>query len=494
MKKHLFPLIVFSIFHSSSLFAQTLPTDHQLNSIETIVNGINDQNYKQMKKPWGAIGKILISKKHLRQEYEPFHDKYGSCVIDTIVFNSKYSASAQLFTPNEPNKRTFLNFIFNDKGKLQGLGFGYPIFIYRKTTPNKELDNATIIEKIDSIVQRRAHKPAPYDFNGAVLVTSNDSIIYKQSVGQLNFVDNTPLNDSSLFLLASCSKQFTAIAIMKLMEDGQLQYNDPVQKYLPEFPYSTITVEHLLTHTSGLPSYFDLLDKHWDKTQFATNQDVLNLLSKHEPNLRFKPNELFEYSNTGYVILSLIIESVSKESYGEYLKSNIFEPLEMTHTLVYHRRFMGDTLDNYAIGAIYSKSQNKYIYPDSSKSHSYVYYMDRITGDDGVSSTILDLKKWNEGLKYNELVSKETMAKATSCHLLSNGKTSDYGYGIMLKKGENIHEMEFHTGGWPGYSTMIVRFPNLNKEIIVLSNNGYNFFDSLVDEISVLLTDNYKVK
>jgi CubicO group peptidase (beta-lactamase class C family) len=236
------------------------------------------------------------------------------------------------------------------------------------------------------------------------------------------------------------------------------------------------------------------LQKHWDKTKYATNQDILELLVEHQPKLRFKPDALFDYSNTGYVILSSIIEIVSKQSYGEYLKIIAFDPLEMNNTLVYHRRFMGDTLKNYAIGNIYSRSQGKYILPDSSKNHNYVCYMDCITGDDGISSTILDLKKWNEGLKYNLLVSEEIMNKATAKHELNNGNKSDYGFGIILKKGENIHNIEYHTGGWPGYSTMIVRFTEINKEIIVLTNNGYGSFDSLVDEISVILTSSYVIK
>jgi len=467
----------------SSGFSQNTNYTPHINSITSTVKGINENNYKLVKKQWGFLGRAIIPKKKLFQAFNPLVEKYGPLSIDTIVFKSRYTATAELHTPS--SKRLFLHFNFTDKGKLEGLGMGYPVFVYKKSL--KSLAKVDLPAKIDSIVQSRIAKSEPRKFNGSVLITQGDSILYKKSAGKLNYYSNEVLNDSSAFLLASCSKQFTAVAIMKLAEDKLLDIDQKVKKYLPEFPYENITVRHLLTHTSGLPDYFTLLKKYRDSKQYATNADVLKIFARQHPKLTFEPNEYFEYSNTGYLFLSLIIESVSEQSYAAYLKKNIFEPLKMHHTHVYHRRIEGDTLKNYAVGNTYSRSQKKYILPDSSEKHQYVLYMDGLTGDDGVSSSILDLKKWNESFKNNVIVSRSTANLGRKSHTLNNGNETGYGFGIFVKSGEAIQNIEYHTGGWPGYTTMIVRLTELDKSIIVLSNNEYDNFDSMVDEIAFLL-------
>ncbi len=458
---------------------------NQIQSVETVVHGINHKDYKEIKKAWGPLGKIVIRKNMLEEEFLPFTEKYGEVTIDTIVFANMYTATAQLISPVVPEKRTFMQFIFNEKGKLQGMGTGYPTFIYRNADVVK--NHADDAQQIDSVVQKRVNAKEEYRFNGCILVSSGDSILYKRSVGFRNFQDSLPLNDSSLFLLASCSKQFTAVAIMQLHEKGKLNYNDPVNKYLPDFPYPAITIEELLTHTSGLPDYMGLLKKHWDHSKFAVNADVLNLLAEHKPKLLFEPGAMWSYSNTGYVVLSSIIQAISNQSYGEYLRENIFEPLHMDQTLVYYRRMANDSLPNYANGYVFSEKENKYVLPDSLSYYHYVSYMDGITGDDGVSSNLLDLQKWNEGLRKNTLLSAESTRKMNTPFVLENGNATDYGYGIFLKEGANIQDLEYHTGSWPGYTTVIMRFPDSDKTIILLSNSDYDNFATLVDAIAVIV-------
>src|SRR5699024_9648061 len=122
--------------------------------------------------------------------------------------------------------------------------------------------------------------------------------------------------------------QFTAMGILLLQKEGKLKFSDPISKYIPELTfYDTITIQHLIHHTSGLPDYMKLFYKHWDRSKFATNKDIVNLLKQYKPKLHFKPGEEFEYSNTGYALLALIIEKVSGKSYGDFLKQKIFIPL-----------------------------------------------------------------------------------------------------------------------------------------------------------------------
>jgi len=473
---------------SWSILSQSEGMKNRNESIKTIVEGFNKHDYHLMQKPWGALGKLIITKKMLRKEFFPVSEKFGEAKIDTVVFSSQYNATVELKFENHPLKKVFLSINFSENGKVQGLGYGYPTLVYRKNNSpiSDNWSNEVIKQKIDSIFSKYATKSVK-SFNGCILVTRGEDIVFEGSNGYSDIEKKTLNNDSTRFLLASCSKQFTACAIMKLHEQGKLNYSDKVIKYLPDFPYETITIEQLLTHTSGLPDYFILLDKYWDKSTFATNNDVYDLIKEKKQALLFKPNDDFSYSNTGYVILSLLIEKISGSSYGEFLNVQFFKPLEMNQTIVYNRRKEKNSLENYASGYVYSRELNKYVLPDSLKNYKFVSYMDGITGDDGVSSSIHDLKLWNEALRNNTVLSKESLADASTKHKLTSGKEIEYGYGFFLKQGNGIENIIYHTGGWPGYTTLMLRFQNRAESIIILSNNEYDSFSFLADEICSLL-------
>jgi len=477
-------LAVVGLLTCSLSNAQTFNFDNHTSSVETFVQGFNDQNYGQMKKPIGFTGKVLISKKRLKAEFSSFYDKYGELKIDTIIYSSIYNGNTELKSETHPHKRIFMTFNFSNKGKFQGFGFGYPTFVYKQNPPiTTNLSKTKKYQIIDSIVVLESNRPAPINFNGCILISKKDSIVYKKNVGYSDFESHQPLNDTSMFLLASCSKQFTAVAIMILHEEGQLNIKDKVKEHLPNFPYDNITIENLLTHTSGLPSYFPLIKKYGDKSNFNTNTDVLNLLIDHKQELRFIPNSRFEYSNTGYVILSLIIESASNQSYKDFLESKVFQPLSMNHTLVYNRRKENNSIPNYALGYVYSAEHKKYILPDSLSRTQYVSYMDGITGDDGISSCVLDLQKWMLGLRNNTLITSKSFKSTTSSHTLANGKKTNYGFGFITRKGEGIEDIIYHTGSWPGYSTMMIEAIESNYCVIILSNTSYHNLSFLADEI-----------
>ena len=313
-----------------------------------------------------------------------------------------------------------------------------------------------------------------FRFNGNAMVIKKGEIVYQQSLGYADYDSKRPLNDSSVFELASVSKQFTAMGIIICKERGLLSYFDNIKKFFPNLPYDHITVRNLLTHTSGLPPYEDQFEKNWDHKKIAFNKDIIDMLERLHDTLFFKAGTAWKYSNTGYALLASIIEKVSGMSYNEFMAKNIFQPLGMTHTFVYNtRRSTGKIPANYALGFVYSDSLKKYILPDSSPTYDYVYYLDGIVGDGCVNTTTGDLFKWDQALYGNKLVSKVSLDEMLSplIQMSPRDSTSFYGFGVFVQKSDN-GKIISHTGGWPGYATDITRMVDSNETIILLSNNG----------------------
>ena len=315
-----------------------------------------------------------------------------------------------------------------------------------------------------------------YKFNGNVLVAKNGKIIYQQALGYADYANKRMLNDSSVFELASLSKQFTAMGIMILKEKKQLSYDDKVIKYFPDFPYDNITIRHLLTHTSGLPSYEDQFAKYWDHKKIAHNNDVMEMLAQRKDTLFFQPGTKWKYSNTGYVVLACLIDKIWGMDYDKFMMKYIFQPLGMTHTYIYNtRRSTGKIPSNYALGFVYSDSLEKYVLPDDLPRYDYVYYLDGVVGDGCVNSTTGDLFKWDQALYSNNLVSKATLDEMLSPQIQTSPRdtTSFYGFGVMIQK-TPTGKIISHTGSWPGYATNITRLVKNNETIIFLSNNDMN--------------------
>ena len=467
-------------------WAQYQPSPEQNTTMQAVVEAYNAEDYKGMKKPWGLLGQIIVRPKALEKEFSPLFAKYGKAEIAAISCSSIYQCTALLRHEKDARKRTYLSFIFSDRAKLQGFGTGFPIYLYPKATdPNLQ---ATTAEQktslIDSLVQAYPVPSGEKRFNGCILVTEGQTTIYQNCKGLANIEQHTPLTNDTRFLLASCSKQFTAMAILLLQKDGLLNVQQPVSDFIPNFPYENITIEHLLTHTSGLPDYMNLLKEHWDKNAFATNADVARILSEQQPKLLFQPNKAFKYSNTGYVVLAHLIEATSGQSYGTFLKEHVFDPLGMNNTIVIARRKDQTVPANYALGYIHN--EGKLILPDSAAKYDYVIYQDAITGDDGVSSTTADLHIWNQALNAHALLSPEAMKPAQTEHKLSDGQTTNYGYGLFLAGDEKIEKLSYHTGYWPGYITINMNFPDRNISVIMLSNHSYTNALLLADQVAAV--------
>lgn len=347
-------------------------------------------------------------------------------------------------------------------------------------SPTKTYRDRGLNGYIDSLVRKN-------NFNGNLLVAVDNKIVYKGSYGLTNFDTGDKLNDSSVFLLCSISKQFTAMGIMMLKEKGLLSYDDNILKYIPELPYSGISIRNMLTHTSGLPKYEEFLEKRINKNSIAHNDDIIKMLQEVKPPLLFSTGEQWEYCDTAYELLATVIEKVSGISYGDFLNRNIFKPLEMNHTFnCITRRSNKQIINNYALPFVYSDSLNKYIMPDSLQKHHIVITLDGTQGAGSINSTIEDMYKWDNGLRSEKLIKNATLTEAFTPTRLNNGQTYNYGFGWFLDVGSQINRVAMHPGGWPGYKTFIIR--GLDKEdfVIVLSNNesdsylvAKNIFDKI---------------
>ena len=314
-----------------------------------------------------------------------------------------------------------------------------------------------------------------FRFNGNVLVAENGKIIFQKSYGYADFDSQRMLNDSSVFELASVSKQFTATGILILKDKAKIKLTDSLRQYFPELPYSNITIWHMLTHTSGLPDYEEAMNEKWDRSKIAFNNEMIAFLAKEKLPVLFAPGTRWTYSNTAYALLASIIEKVSGQTFTDFLAQNIFQPLGMQHTRIYNtRRSLKDTIANYAYGYGYSDSLKKYILPDNDPNANFVIYLDGIQGDGCVNSTTADLLKWDRAVKNHTLLNEETQKEMLKGQaMIDTVKKSYYGYGVFMEKND-FGSIISHSGGWPGYTTFLARNTDKDQTYIILSNNNSN--------------------
>ncbi len=356
--------------------------------------------------------------------------------------------------------------------------FLFVLFITTKTFSQQE--------KFDSLFAT-PKDPITTGFSGVVLVAENGTLFYHKAFGYREFEIQTPLQVSDIFELASVSKQFTAMIIMMLKEKGKLAYDDLIEKYL-EIPYKGITIRHLLTHSSGLPDYQDIMDKYWDKSKVAGNPECIDYLNKYAPPKRFEPGEKYEYSNTGYLLLASIAEKASGKDFIQLCRKWIFRKLKMKSTDIRTLEKKEKT-KNFAIGHIYVTERNKYVRADSFPSSDYTIWLGNREGPGRISSTATDLLKWDRALYTEKLIKQPTLVEAFSPMKLKDDSFSNYGFGWSLRSDSVLGKIVYHTGDNPGYKTQIIRYIDKNKTIILLNNNAHPAFSTLIRKMEALLKD-----
>jgi CubicO group peptidase (beta-lactamase class C family) len=299
-------------------------------------------------------------------------------------------------------------------------------------------------------------------FNGSILVAKNGQIVYEEYKG---FVDPRTHRDSitptTPFHLASVSKTFTGMATLKLWEQGKLNIDDPVSKYLPGFPLENVTVKLLLNHRSGIPKYDHYMgEMGWDKHKMVSNQDVLDFLIANYKKIPIAPaNHGFSYSNTNFALLALIIEKASGMPYKDYLKKTFFDPLGMKDTYVF-------TLADSA----------KYMPSFYYSGRPYAFeFLDAVYGDKNVYSTVRDLLKWDQGLQSDTLFKKQTLEAAYSGYSFEKPGTHNYGLGWRMYLLNNGKKLIYHNGWWHGNRTSFYRMLDEDATIIALCNNDCRY-------------------
>jgi CubicO group peptidase (beta-lactamase class C family) len=297
-------------------------------------------------------------------------------------------------------------------------------------------------------------------FNGGVLVAKNGQVVYEHYNGFKKLEHRKDSVDShTAFHLASVSKTFTAMATLKLWQDGKLNINDDVSKYLSGFPIQGLTVKMLLSHRSGLLNYVHFMDRSsWDKTKYLTNQDILLYIINHRTEVQgAPPGKHFEYSNTNFALLALIIEKASGESYAEYLSKTFFQPLQMTDTYVFSLANLPTAMESY--------KRNGRPYG--------MEYLDVVYGDKNIFSTPRDLLKWDEALRGGNLFTKTTLDSAYMPYSFEKAGKRNYGLGWRMLLIPNGKKLIYHNGWWHGNRTAFVRLIDEDATIIALSNNDY---------------------
>lgn len=318
-------------------------------------------------------------------------------------------------------------------------------------------EGRALITRLDSFYRRQVAG----GFNGSVLIGYNGKVLYERYFGLANRETGLTLNKACPSQLASTSKTFTATAVLWLYQNKYLNIDDPVNKYLKDFPYEGITIAMLLNHRSGLPNYTSMdMGKYWGSTSaIMYNEDLLQVFAKFRPALRSKPNTRFEYCNTNYAMLARVIEEVSKMPYRKFMKQFIFEPLGMNNTFVYDPA--DPKPDNLAISYKYNWLRE----PDM--------FADGIYGDKGIYSTVEDMYRWDQSFYNHALLDEKTLKLAYAPYSFEKAGVKNYGFGWRMMNYPDGYKIIYHNGWWHGNNTVFYRFVKDNFTIIVLGNK-YN--------------------
>lgn len=315
-----------------------------------------------------------------------------------------------------------------------------------------------ISSRVDSLFKKYEGR----DVAGAsVLVVENGNVIYKNGYGMADIEAREAITPSTCFRLASVTKQFTAMSVMILAERKKLSYDNTLVDFFPDFPSTgkAITVRNLLTHTSGLIAYEDIMPE--STTVPLLDRDVLALLKKKDSTY-FAPGTEYRYSNSGYAFLALIVEKASGMSFAQFLKENIFAPLQMTSSVAYEDGI--STVSNRAYGYSLrdSTDEKSYIRTDQSMTSS-------VLGDGGIYTSTEDLFKWDQALYTTTLVGSKTLEQAFTPNILPDGKNSEYGFGWRISTYRDTRCLH-HSGSTVGFRTEIQRYPEKRFSVFILTN------------------------
>ena len=358
------------------------------------------------------------------------------------------------------------------------------VVIYAGAARTQVASSQVASAQLDGIFAALKSSNAP---GAAVLVVYDGRTVFRRGYGVTDLHTLHPIDAKTNFRLASFTKQFTATAIMLLVHDGKLHYDDRLTDFFPEFPAygKSITIRNLLNHTSGLEDYEELLMNQYPDTAPENVPQILDAgvlkILEQQNGGKFPPSSQWEYSNSGYAVLAMVVEKVSGESFGQFLRQRIFVPLKMKNTLAYeqgknevpHRAYGHSWIANAKAAGdtekIEEKTRDVWQQTDQSPTSA-------VLGDGGIYSSLDDLAKWDRALRNHTLLSEAEMLPALTPvqptakpAKFPESPNVSYGFGWFLDP-YNGHKRMSHDGSTIGFGTTIQRFPDDKLTIIVLAN------------------------
>jgi CubicO group peptidase (beta-lactamase class C family) len=316
-------------------------------------------------------------------------------------------------------------------------------------------DRKNAFEQVDAYITGEATE---HSFRGAVLVGVNGKVVFEKAYGIAEEEWNVRNTTTTKFRIASLSKQFTAACILLLQERGKLKVQDPISRYLTGLPeaWRSITIHQLLTHTSGIPNYTDSSQLKKINRTGATPQEMITLVA--DKPLDFKPGSRWHYTNTGYILLGMMIEKISGQPYADFMKHNIFEPLGMMNS-GYDRAT--DILKERASGYQIQGGLANADFIDMTIPYAA----------GGIYSTVEDLYRFNEALaQQGKLLSADSLKEMFTEYPEATYQGQNYGYGVVISRQKFGKLLYYHGGGVEGFSSSIQRYPDERVCIVVLSN------------------------
>ena len=305
----------------------------------------------------------------------------------------------------------------------------------------------------------------------SVMVIQKGRVLFEKGYGLADLEQKTPIRPHTNFRLASVTKQFTAMAVLLLVERKKLSLEDRLEEFFPEFSEcgKQITIRQLLNHTSGLIDYEDVIPEGTSIP--VLDRDVLRLLMQQKKTY-FAPGTSYRYSNSAYALLALIVEVRSGNTFAQFLKQNIFEPLGMRDTLAYEPG--SSVVPHRAYGHTWTGTEFKRT--DQSLTSS-------VLGDGGVYSSVADLFKWDQALYTDKLASQATLELAFTSGPATELPETHYGFGWYIGRYRGLKEI-WHSGTTRGFSTRIVRFPDKQFSVIILSNRNEANLSELLHQVA----------
>ena len=299
-------------------------------------------------------------------------------------------------------------------------------------------------------------------FNGGILIAKDGNILYEKYTGKRDLRKADTITKVTPFHLASASKPFTAMATLRLVQEGKLSLNDTITKFFPGFPYSGITIKMLLNHRSGLPNYLYFMsnnkwgilpDGKWNK-QMATNYDMLKMLIEKKPDPTGRPDSRFTYSNTNYVLLALIIEKVSGKSFPDFMRDKFFIPLKMNNSFVFTLKDTLTATPSFTAGGTYWNND----------------FLDATYGDKNIYSTPEDMLKWDQALYTEQVLNRAMLDSAFAPGSFEKPGIHNYGLGWRMQLLPNGKKVLYHFGKWHGNNAAFARLTDEKATIIILGN------------------------